>query len=79
MSKLNLSAVVVYTTTHNSHRLKTVTYVRIRAGETDYATRHLSGRYSQEQALTEFRRFPSKFNPTAKVNVDTLKALAKVA
>ena len=75
--KIKITARVTYT----QNKVMTMTYVVVMAGVQEVATRHLSGRYSQEQAMVEFRRFPEKFSPTAEAgrSVETLRALAKVA
>lgn len=61
MTKLTITAAVNYEIKPKGSRVKTVTYAMIKAGNEVIATRHLSGRFSQEQVLVEFRRFPLRF------------------
>jgi hypothetical protein len=76
--KVEITARVQYNVTRGA-KVKTTTFVSIFAGVDLEATRHLSGRYSQEQAMVEFRRFPEKFLPAVGATLETLKVLARVA
>jgi hypothetical protein len=46
-------------------RVRTVTEVRIEAGDQLVATASLGGRFTREQALAEFWRLPGRFTPHA--------------
>jgi hypothetical protein len=79
MVKLTMSAVIVYNTVKTAGpngKVRTTTFVTIKMGDTPYASRTLSGRYSQQDAITEFKRFPTRFIPAQNVTLDILKALA---
>jgi hypothetical protein len=61
MTKLatNLTAVVTYERTEG--KLKFITHIAIKVGNLTAATATLGGRYSQNQAVTEFRKNQSRF------------------
>lgn len=79
MVKITVAVAVVYSSVKIGNRVKWNTFATIMADGTDYATRHLSGKWSQNEAMKEFRRFPEKFLPTSDYTVAFLKGLAKVA
>lgn len=55
---------------------KTTTAITVRMGDVVFATRTVGGRYSQTDALREFKRFPSRFTPAADMTAETVKAIA---
>jgi len=55
---------------------KTTTAITVRMGDVVFGTRTVGGRYSQTDALREFKRFPAKFTPAVDVAAETLKAIA---
>jgi hypothetical protein len=55
---------------------KTTTTITVRMGEMVFANRTVGGRYSQTDALREFKRFPAKFTPAADMTAETVKAIA---
>jgi hypothetical protein len=59
-AKQTLTAVVVYQHGKN-HRCPVVTEVTVRLGGVAVATATLGGRYTQAQALAEYRRNPDRF------------------
>lgn len=77
MTKLTISAVVTYRVEkRNFAKPKTLTEVSIKAGAEVVAKRTMPGKWSQTQAMTEFRRFPTRFTATGST---PLAALATAA
>jgi hypothetical protein len=66
-----LNVVVVFRT----EGVKQYTDVQVRMGDVVMATRTLSGRFGQTNALKEFKRFPEKFKPVG-CELSTVKAIA---
>lgn len=58
----NLTAVVSYE--HTEGKLRFITHVTIKAGNIVIATATFGGRYSQTQALQEFKRNSKRFTTT---------------
>jgi hypothetical protein len=73
MTKLASGLVVVVRYVQGqTARLPWVTEVEIRLGGTVMATATLGGRFSQRQALAEFRRQPGRFHKANCVPLDVL-------
>lgn len=71
-----LSATVVYVAGRG--RCAVATKVTIKMGTVNVATAMLGGRYSQQQAVKEFQRFPKRFQP-CDVQLADMVNFAKVA
>ncbi len=77
MKKLNTTLVAVVVFTPAKGKVKCVTHITITMAGIKVATATKGGRYSQDDALTEFRRNPNSF--TKLEGWETAKGLKLVA
>jgi hypothetical protein len=57
-------------------RAKMTTEIVIRMGNEPFASRTVGGRYSQADALKEFKRFPDRFTPAKGKDAKLVAAIA---
>jgi len=55
---------------------RTLSQIFVRMGDTVIADRVIPGRWTEEAALKEFKRFPARFAPRAPFNAATVAAVA---
>jgi hypothetical protein len=78
MKKLgNLTLTATVSHRKNNGKIRTLTDATIKLdGKLILATRTLGGKYTAEQALSEFRRFPGKFHSADGIDDATIVNLA---
>ncbi len=70
MQANKLNVVVAYKVERKAFaKPQTLTEIKVRLGEEVVASRTIPGRWSQKQALGEFKRFPTRFTQIAPLDL----------
>ena len=75
MTAQKLNVVVAFRKQHG-HRFPLVTDITVRMGNDPVAQRTIPGRWNQDAAFQEFKRFPERFNAVGVLTAAQLKLVA---